>query len=95
MDNRGRQTISEMAGVLKNYDQPTPTRPVREKPEHVRLGDVKPLELKFDVNKSNQPVRKTAANAMQDTVVSHDRLQEAIIWSEILGEPLCKRRKRR
>lgn len=24
-----------------------------------------------------------------------DKLQEAIIWSEIVGKPLCKRRKRR
>lgn len=27
--------------------------------------------------------------------MSQRKLQEAIIWTEILGEPLCKRRKRR
>jgi len=27
--------------------------------------------------------------------VSQKKLQEAIIWSEILGKPMCKRRKRR
>lgn len=27
--------------------------------------------------------------------ISSKQLQEAIIWSEILGKPLCKRRKRR
>jgi hypothetical protein len=27
--------------------------------------------------------------------VTSKQLQEAIIWSEILGKPLCKRRKRR
>jgi hypothetical protein len=29
------------------------------------------------------------------TQISQKRLQEAIIWSEILGKPMCKRRERR
>lgn len=31
----------------------------------------------------------------REKVVSADKLQEAIIWSEILGQPVSKRRKRR
>jgi hypothetical protein len=31
----------------------------------------------------------------QKPVLTQQRLQEAVIWSEILGEPKCRRRKRR
>ncbi len=39
--------------------------------------------------------RRDTPNTTTDTIISNDRLQEAIIWSEILGKPLSKRRKRR
>jgi hypothetical protein len=35
------------------------------------------------------------SNDTFDVGFSQKKLQEAIIWSEILGKPVCKRRKRR
>lgn len=34
-------------------------------------------------------------DGFQTITVSRKKLQDAVIWSEIIGEPLCKRRKRR
>jgi hypothetical protein len=34
-------------------------------------------------------------NTLEFSELSQKRLQEAIIWSEILGKPMCKRRERR
>lgn len=36
-----------------------------------------------------------AASNVKPNPFSQERLQEAIIWSEILGKPACKKRKRR
>lgn len=51
----------------------------------------KPLEVKLEVSKASRVV----PFADSDMLISQERLQEAIIWSEILGKPVSKRRKRR
>lgn len=50
----------------------------------------KPVQIRVEVPKSNKS--KPAAPA--ESIISVERLQEAIIWSEILGKPVSKRRKR-
>jgi hypothetical protein len=51
------------------------------------------------VNKSSPlPVKKEeykAADTSKEEMLMAKRLQEAVIWTEILGKPLSKRRKRR
>lgn len=55
-----------------------------------------------DTDKANRssamPVKKedhSAAAALKEDMLMANRLQEAVIWTEILGKPLSKRRKRR
>ena len=40
------------------------------------------------------PTRRPVSNFEETSVISAERLQEAIIWSEILGEPLSRRKRR-
>jgi hypothetical protein len=44
---------------------------------------------------SNINVNKNQSTHISNLSFTRDKLQEAIIWSEIVREPLCKRRKRR
>lgn len=48
-------------------------------------------EIRFDMNYTGNNVKLASVEPM----VSQERLQDAIIWSEILGKPVSKRRKRR
>ncbi len=45
-------------------------------------------------NRTSQTSRKQKNTDSQEEFISQKRLQEAVIWSEILGKPLCKRRNR-
>lgn len=47
--------------------------------------------LKFELNLKKSDMNQTPA----PMDLTQKKLEEAIIWSEILGEPMCKRRKRR
>lgn len=38
---------------------------------------------------------RKVSNDDLDLQISHKKLQEAIIWSELLGKPVCKRRKKK
>ncbi|MDF2511884.1 MAG: hypothetical protein K0S04_1750 [Herbinix sp.] len=85
--NYGRQ----MAGgtpITSNNEKPG-TRPME-------------LNLKVSPPPSNTPVQRNiewqskrpVSSYEGADIISTERLQEAIIWSEILGEPLSKRRRR-
>ena len=60
------------------------------------------LNLKVSLPPSNAPVqrnvefqnRRPVSSYEEASIISTERLQEAVIWSEILGEPLSKRRRR-
>lgn len=48
-----------------------------------------------NVNEGIEFRRPIQSSNQEDALISVERLQEAVIWSEILDKPLCKRRKRR
>lgn len=50
-----------------------------------------PKDIKIDMNVP-QTMKKTE---IAEAAITQERLKEAIVWSEILGKPLCKRGKRR
>lgn len=51
-------------------------------------GFQKPRELKIDTGKSAD-----TREAFPDNRITSEKLQEAIIWSEILGKPVSRRRR--
>jgi hypothetical protein len=60
-------------------------------PEKNESASKLPMELKIDFKTE----RKADKADDSDSSISQEKLQEAIIWSEILGKPLSRRRKRR
>lgn len=50
-----------------------------------------PNDIKIDMNMP-QTVKKAE---IAEAAITQERLKEAVVWSEILGKPLCKRGKRR
>ncbi|MDD3172408.1 MAG: hypothetical protein PHF63_01855 [Herbinix sp.] len=68
----------------------TAERPLADKPLPEKQLKSKPVEFKIDYQKSGMG----SANN-KGSFVSTEQLQEAIIWSEILGKPVSKRRKLR
>ncbi len=50
-----------------------------------------PIERRVEYQSRNRQV----SDSREPNAISVERLKEAIIWSEILGEPVSKRRKRR
>lgn len=57
-----------------------------------KLDFAKAIDINVDI-----PVKKQKPREREDqkSFVSSERLQEAVIWAEILGKPICKRRARR
>jgi hypothetical protein len=49
----------------------------------------------YSMNSLMEDNLKDNNGALDFSNLSQKRLQEAIIWSEILGKPMCKRRERR
>ncbi len=88
---------------MKNYDRPMTVGSVLGIPNSGNIG-ARQMELNLKVSPppSNSPVQRklevqssSPSFSIEDTgVISRERLQEAIIWTEILGKPVCKRRKR-
>ena len=93
------QSLEEKYAAVKPTERkavnPKQTKSVGEKLNQAKPAEKKPMDLRFVENRSNQLIHKTSAVASRESSISQERLQEAIIWSEIIGEPLCKRRKRR
>lgn len=52
---------------------------------------IRPLEISMTAKR----VEKKASDASSNEIISKKRLEEAIIWNEILGKPVSKRRKSR
>lgn len=85
MNNQIKQSMQR---AFKNYNAP----PIK-RPNH---NSEKPVEKKPEVMPVEKiEIRRYIPAPPQENFVSQERLQEAIIWSEILGKPLSKRRKRR
>jgi hypothetical protein len=96
---------SQLSGQrdMKNYEQRQMaggSAPARPNSGNAGARQME-LNLKVSPPPSNSPVqrnvevRRSNSLNLEDTgVISRERLQEAIIWSEILGEPLSKRKRR-
>jgi hypothetical protein len=82
-----RKNIYRKPADRKSADQ----KPAAKKSDKSEKPATKPLEVKLEVSK----VSRVVPFADSDMLISQERLQEAIIWSEILGKPVSKRRKRR
>lgn len=88
-------TITGRAAILGNSESKMPDPGNNRE----RQRDV---NLKVSLPPDNPPVKKNtvvessrSVSDFKDTnTISSERLQEAIIWSEILGEPLSKRKRR-
>lgn len=83
----------DRARIFSSYkeEKPADKKPVDENLVDKKPIDKMPVEVKIEINRRNQ----FSSPGTKDIILSTDRLQEAIIWSEILDKPLCKRRKRR
>lgn len=81
----------------KNYAAVDNKKPVAEKPSKEKPITEKPMNMNYDLRamERNKALNKLNKYDSEESIVSKERLQEAIIWSEILDKPLCKRRKRR
>lgn len=100
MDRNEKQTLMKAINY-KNFPTTDNKKPVTEKTPNEKYTKQKPIpekpmEMNFDLRTlGNKALYKSNKPTPQESIVSEERLQEAIIWSEILGKPLSKRRKRR
>lgn len=102
MSNSIKETLTKAINYMNDLSTTSsPQMPVRQRQEVWKL---KPNNQSAQVtgnHTTSQTARETVVlykpitPAEQEEVVSQERLQEAIIWSEVLGKPLSKRRKRR
>lgn len=70
----------------------------------MKRNPIKPIDTQTPYNSINEKSQKTEIIIQKNYVdcmdrssrvnLSSEKLQEAIIWSEIIGKPVCKRRKR-
>jgi hypothetical protein len=96
MDSKERQTLRR-AMSYKNYSTPTMKYPAAGK-LGPKTTDIKTADIKTaDINTTDEviPLRKDIPLKASDSFITAERLQEAIIWSEIIGKPVSKRGKRR
>jgi DNA anti-recombination protein RmuC len=84
-----KNSISKMDSLAKNMD-------VMDKASSESKAESKnesnTMNSKYMPKRMNQ---KVDTNTIDFTELTQKNLQEAIIWSEILGKPMCKRRERR
>ncbi len=83
----------------------TPNMPETRTAAYKSFGSGKDAESVSKENKADKTpditvdidisLTRKVSNDYLDLQISHKKLQEAIIWSELLGKPICKRRKRR
>lgn len=96
MDRKEKQTLMKAINY-KNYAAVDNKKPITEKPTKEKPITEKQKNMNFDlrVMERNKALNNLNRYDSEESIVSKERLQEAIIWSEILGKPLCKRGKRR
>lgn len=88
MDNKSKQTLAKAINY-KNYNGSSNKKESSEK-----LTQKKPdNRMMQEIKEVKRPI--VSQSYESNEVLSTERLQEAIIWSEILGKPVSKRRKRR
>lgn len=78
--------VADLKALKQKYFIPTEEIPAEKKPEGKKL-EGKKLEAILP--------KYTMPEEPKEIIVSKERLQDAVIWSEILGKPLSKRRHRR
>lgn len=85
MNNSNRQSFAKAANYKNYADKKKGTEKTTEKKPDNKVNN--------EVIEIRKPyTRVTPENTLS---VSAERLQEAVIWAEILDKPLSKRRKRR
>lgn len=72
-------------------DKPAGDKAVMGKPAGKNGVNAAPPEIKIDLTNFDRSGKKVSS----EPVITQKELQKAIIWSEILGQPVCKRGKRR
>lgn len=80
--NPETEQITKMSSEGKRNKKINFEREIESQPKEIKplIRETKPL------SKETKPL---------NLQISQKKIQEAIIWSEILGKPMCKRRKRR
>ena len=74
------------------FAQKKQTQQAKVKEQKEASDKKKPAELKLDLNTAAKKPTKVNDDVIS---VSQERLQDSVIWAEILGKPLSKRRQRR
>jgi hypothetical protein len=70
--------VADLKALKQKYFIPTEEVPAVKKPESKKLEVILP--------------KNAMPEEPKEIIVSKERLQDAVIWSEILGKPLSKRR---
>ena len=97
MEDRQKQSITEKAAALQNSRRPADAGQLDERKAQGKPLPKRPLESK----PSERTIRNKQVLHRRSTIqginldVFGEELREGILWSEILGKPLSKRRKRR
>jgi hypothetical protein len=84
MENKSKLKSDLEALKLRNYKNPENEKQGKPEPEKKN----KSAEIKPEAKNKNKYTE-------QEISVPQERLQEAVIWSEILGKPVSKRKRRR
>lgn len=79
---------NSMNKVMKNSDAMDNTTSLNDSMDNPNI-------TMFTKNSKAGTNQNANNNTLDFSELSKQRLQEAIIWSEILGKPMCKRRERR
>jgi hypothetical protein len=106
MDHQERQNFAKAITYKNNNspDQMEPAngrpvykRPANERPAYEKPTYKSPESINFDLRamKESKDIYKAKPKTNQEGLVSAERLQEAVIWAEILDKPVSKRGKRR
>ncbi len=96
-----KETLNQMGKYFTEVSEQSRMPVFQRAPEklHVTIPKGKPF-----VDETNKIPRNKAEEASEPIVITKKeealdtsaiRLQEALIWSEILGKPMCKRRRDR
>lgn len=94
MDSNEKKSFKR-AMSYKNYNTTDEKKSLSGKPEKIKPEEVKLDTKEIWSSREVKDISKENTSLYQDRIVSTQRLQQAIIWSEILGKPVSKNRKRR
>lgn len=90
------ERLSQFAKSTKNFLLYGNTSTDQNQKQYYQVKvDPKPEEMSTAKVEKYVKVSSNQMNAQETNAFTDTDLQQAIIWSEILGKPMCKRRERR